>query len=177
MQRISIIPENFNVNIFNLLNKQWMLLTTGAFKKDEYNCMTIAWGAFGIMWHKPIVMVVVRPSRYSFKLIEKYDTFAVCGFTENYRDALLKCGSKSGANVNKFDIANLTAEAANTIAAPIISEAELIMECKKIYFNDLVSANFLLPEIENNYNGSDYHRLYFGEVLHIEGVKKYNATN
>jgi hypothetical protein len=28
---------------------------------------------------------------------------------------------------------------------------------------------FLLPEIKKNYNGKDYYRIYFGEILYIEG--------
>ena len=55
------------------------------------------------------------------------------------------------------------------------AEAELVVECRKIYFDDLEPRQFLADWIEPNYPKKDYHRMYFGEILAISGVAKYRA--
>ena len=39
-------------------------------KEGVPNVMAIGWGTLGIIWRRPIFMVLVRPSRYTYKLIE-----------------------------------------------------------------------------------------------------------
>ena len=41
------------------------------------NAMTIGWGQVGIIWRKPIFTVLVRPSRYTYSLIEQSGDFTV----------------------------------------------------------------------------------------------------
>ena len=45
------------------------------------------------------------------------------------------------------------------------NEASLILECRKIYYQDIDPKGFLDPEIQSNYPNRDYHRVYFGEIL------------
>ena len=52
-----------------------ILLTTG----EQGNPMTIGWGMLGRIWSKPVFTVLVRPSRYSFGLLEALPEFAVNG--------------------------------------------------------------------------------------------------
>ena len=56
------------------------------------------------------------------------------------------------------------------------AEAELLVECRKMYWVDLEPKQFLDPSIENNYPLKDYHRVYFGEIVGISGVSTYNIT-
>jgi hypothetical protein len=48
-----------------------------------------------------------------------------------------------------------------------------MVECKKIYRNDLKPENFLDKSIEKEYPKKDYHRMYFGEIVNINGIEKY----
>ncbi len=41
------------------------------------NVMTIGWLEIGIVWGRPIITVLVRPSRYTFSLLEKNPFFVV----------------------------------------------------------------------------------------------------
>lgn len=41
------------------------------------NTMTIGWATIGYLWQRPVFMVAVRDSRYTFKLIEKTGNFTV----------------------------------------------------------------------------------------------------
>ena len=46
-------------------------------------------------------------------------------------------------------------------------EAGLVLECRKIYSDDIDPARFLDPSIAGHYPQKDYHRIYFGEIVAI----------
>ncbi len=158
----------FAPKIFDLWDKQWLLLTCGEYATGTFNTMTVAWGGFGIMWNLPIAMVVVRPSRFTYDFINKYETFTLCGFPDAYQKALTLLGTKSGRDGDKIAESGLTATATDDCAAPIFEEANLSISCRKIYFQDFVPDQFLDDRIEKQYNGSDYHRMFYGEILGIQ---------
>ena len=166
-----ISHQNFHSKSFELWDKTWLLLTSGDFGKSDFNSMTVAWGGIGMMWNKPMVIVVVRPTRHTFKFINSYDTFSLCVFAEQYRSALNLLGSKSGRDGDKIKASGLTPIASSSIAAPIYMEAELVLECRKMYWEDLNPQHFLLPEIDKNYAKKDYHRMVMGEIVKIFGDK------
>jgi flavin reductase (DIM6/NTAB) family NADH-FMN oxidoreductase RutF len=127
------------------------------------------------MWTKPFAQVVVRPSRYTYQFMEQYDTFTLCAFPQDYRDALQLLGSRSGRDGDKIAKSGLTPIASSQVAAPGFAEAELIVECQKMYWQDMIPTHFLKPEIKKNYPDKDYHRIYFGEIVAILGTEAYNA--
>ena len=163
---------NFLTKSFDLWDKNWLLLTSGDFSKGDFNSMVVGWGGLGIMWKKPMAMVVVRPTRHTFKFINSYDTFSLCAFPEQYRFALNLLGSKSGRDGDKVKDSGLTPIASSSIAAPIYKEAELVFECRKMYWEDLNPQHFLYTEIDENYAKKDYHRMIIGEVVKTFGEKQ-----
>ena len=168
--------DQFNTKIFKLWDKDWLVLTSGDFNENQFNAMTVAWGSFGIMWNKPFVMVVVRPTRHTFKFIIQYDTFSLCAFPEDYRKSLNILGTQSGKDTDKIKTAGLTVLPLDEIKAPGYAEAELTLQCKRIYWQDLDPSKFLDTSIENHYEKKDYHRMIFGEVVGIRGdTKKYGV--
>lgn len=104
--------------------------------------MTIGWGALGTMWSRPFAFVAVRHSRYTYQFMEKYDSFTVSAFPEQYHDALKLLGSRSGRDGDKIAASGLNPEASVAISAPSFKEAELVLECHKIYADDLNPAHF-----------------------------------
>ena len=62
------------------------------------------------------------------------------------------------------------------VAAPGYAEAKLIIECQKIYWQDMAPSHFLAPDIEKNYPHKHYHRIYFGEIVAVLGEDAYRAT-
>lgn len=167
MERKNLTLSEFKCDPFEILAKRWMLLCTGNFKVGKCNCMTVGWGALGTMWAKPFVMVVVRPQRYTFELMNDHSSFTLCALPASHQKALSLCGSKSGRELDKIKEAGLTPIASERINAPGLDEAELILECRKSYFDDIDPSHFHDPEIDNVYPNKDYHRMYFGEVLNI----------
>jgi flavin reductase (DIM6/NTAB) family NADH-FMN oxidoreductase RutF len=174
-QRITIAPNEFRLNSIDIWANQWFLLTAGDLAAGKFNSMTVAWGSFGVMWAKPFAQVVVRPSRHTYGFMESSDTFTLCAFPAEYRDQLQYCGSHSGREVDKVAATGLTPIAAAVAAAPAFAEAELVVECRKMYWDDFKPPQFLDERIESCYNGADYHRVYFGEILAIQGTPAYRA--
>ncbi len=172
-ERELIDAQHFNLNVFQAFKQDWFLLAAGVMPPGRFNVMTIAWGSLGVMWDKPFVQVVVRPSRYTFELLEKQDTFTVSAFGPKYHDALLLCGTTTGRDSDKAKAAGLTPVPSTQVAAPGFQQADLILECRKIYADRFNPAKFLVPEIEPNYGGSDYHAIYYGQILAILGTPAY----
>jgi flavin reductase (DIM6/NTAB) family NADH-FMN oxidoreductase RutF len=152
-------------NPFQIVGGDWMLVTAGS--PDAYNTMTASWGGFGVIWAKNIAWCAIRPSRHTYNFIEKADNFTLSFFDKEYHSALEICGSKSGRDIDKAAATGLTPIAASAPDTTTFAQARMVVECKKIYFQDLVPAHFLDESIEGNYKGSDYHRMYMGEITNI----------
>ena len=82
-------------------------------------------------------------------------------------------GSHSGRDTDKIAETGLTPIASSAVAAPGYDEAELIIECRKIYWQDMDPSQFVDPSIEQHYPEKDYHRIYFGQVLGVQGTEQY----
>jgi flavin reductase (DIM6/NTAB) family NADH-FMN oxidoreductase RutF len=174
MARQPISPNDLTVTIHDLWENQWLLLTGGDFSQGKYNSMTVAWGGLGFIWDKPFVQIVVRPTRYTYRFLELYPTFTLCAFSEEYRRALKILGARSGRDEDKIAASGLTPEAASCVAAPVFTQAELTLECRKMYWADLQPPHFVDPAIDRHYPLKDYHRIYYGEIIAVTGEAQFS---
>jgi len=160
-----IRPADITDNTFKLLDKDWMLVTAGNI--GDYNTMTASWGHLGILWNLPVAIAYIRPQRHTFGFANRFDEYTLSFFTERYRTALQFCGTRSGRDHDKAAETGLTpvqTERGNVI----FQEARLVLECRKIYQDDLKKKNFLVPEIAaKNYPKNDFHRFFMGEVVNV----------
>lgn len=170
MKRTSIEPGQLCLPNCRAWSDDWFLLACGDFAAGSYNAMTVAWGGLGVMWGRPIAMVVVRPTRYTYQFMERYPDFTLCRLPLARRDALEYCGNHSGRDGDKIAAAGLTAVAARRVGSPVFDEAELAIECRTIYRRDFDPEGFEDPKIADNYPLRDYHRMYFGEILRTEAA-------
>ncbi len=173
MERTTISVDRFAPRAHALWGQQWLLLSAGDFAAGKYNAMTVAWGSIGYIWERPFVQILVRPHRYTFEFLERYDTFTLCAFPAAQRRALQILGARSGRDGDKLAESGLTPQAAQRVAAPVYAEAELAIECRKLYWQDLNPAGFLEGDIAKLYARQDYHRVYFGEVLQVSATDAY----
>ena len=172
MQRKEIPFAELNLNPIKFWDDS-MLLTAGECEPGKFNTMTIAWGCLGVIWEKPLVLVAVRPSRYTFGFMEKYDSFTVCAFDKaRYQSVLNLIGTKSGRDTDKIAASKLTVIPSSKIPAPCFDEASLIIECRKIYHSDLNPA-VIDATVRSFYQRGDYHRFYLGEIVAIHGESSY----
>ena len=175
MSRQPIDIDEFLVRPQLIWTNPGLLLTSGSWAEKQYNAMTIGWGSIGVMWKRPFIQIVVRPGRYTYGFVEKYDTFTVCALPRKLDKAIALLGAKSGRDGDKIAESKLTPIASSLVAAPSFAEAELILECRKIYWQDMAKENFLDPSIEDRYPRKDYHRIYYGEILAVFGEEQYRA--
>lgn len=159
---IKISPTLISDNPFQLIDKEWMLITAGELL--SFNTMTASWGGFGILWNKPVVFCFVRPVRYTYQFLEESAFFTATFFDRKYRKALNFCGANSGRDIDKMAATGLTPLASSN-GSVYFEQAKLVLECRKLYFSDIDPAHFLVPEINKNYPMADYHRMYIGEIV------------
>ena len=162
LKRIS--PNEIGQNVFSLIGEQWMLVTAGT--ADRCNTMTASWGGLGVLWGGPMATIYVRPQRYTFEFLERSDTFSLCFFTPEYRDKLALCGSRSGRDVDKVKECGF-AVFGGAEGTPCFAQAELVLVCRKVYWQDLDPSHFLDGTIDGKWYKKDYHRMYFGQILEV----------
>jgi flavin reductase (DIM6/NTAB) family NADH-FMN oxidoreductase RutF len=161
----NISPTDITDNVFKLLDKDWMLVTAGTM--GDYNMMTASWGHMGILWNLPIAIAYIRPHRYTFGFANRFDHYTLSFFTERYRAALQFCGTRSGRDHDKAAETGLT-PVPTDLGNVYFEEARLVLECRKVYVDDLKKKNFLLPEIaRKNYAKNDFHRFFMGEIVNV----------
>jgi len=167
--------DEFQTRCHHLWNTHWLLLCAGDFDSRRFNMMTVAWGSFGTMWNRPFAQIVVRPTRHTYRFTEEFDTFTLCAFSEKLRPALKLLGTKSGRDMDKVEASGLTPLESLEVPAPGFAEAELVVECRKLYWDDFEPEQFLEPTIIKSYPEHDYHRIYFGEMLAVRGTADYRC--
>ncbi len=157
--------KDLSVPNVDLWMNRWLLLTSGTI--DSCNMMTVAWGSLGYMWNKPFAQVVVRPQRFTRGFMDRSDSFTLCAFPKDFRKDLNILGTLSGRDGDKLAKTRLALKPSKRVAAPSYNEADLILECRKIYIQDMDPAGFMEKAIDKNYPIKDYHRIYFGEIVTI----------
>jgi flavin reductase (DIM6/NTAB) family NADH-FMN oxidoreductase RutF len=123
----------------------------------------------------PCAIVAVRPSRFTYEFMEKYPDFTLCAFPSAYHKALTLLGTVSGRDGDKIAESGLTPEPAAFVAAPVFAEAELAVECRRLYWEDLQPDKLTDPRARLSYPKPDYHRLYLGEMLAVTGTSAYHT--
>jgi flavin reductase (DIM6/NTAB) family NADH-FMN oxidoreductase RutF len=129
------------------------------------NAMTIGWGNPGIVWGRPVFIVLVRPSRHTFVNIEATGEFVVSVPSEDMNKVTAVCGSKSGRDVDKFAELDLATVPAQTVAVPLIGGCVRHYECRVIHANDIVDAMLDDAPRREFYPKGDLHRCYYGQIL------------
>lgn len=159
--------EEFTINPFQRIGRDWMLVTAGD-EKLGVNTLTACWGGLGDLWHKDAAFIFIRPSRYTYEFIEEQDTFSLSFFGSEYKKALAYLGSHSGRDEDKIAKMNLHVEYFDN--TPGFEEADLVIVCRKMYHLDFAGERIPETERKRFYSGEeqgDFHRMYAGEVIGI----------
>ncbi|MCX7861549.1 MAG: flavin reductase [Bacteroidales bacterium] len=159
---------DFNIPVFQSIGKESYLLVSGTI--EQFNCMTVGWSAIGYLWRKPMAFVFVRPQRYTFQFMEKYQYFSMNFFDSQFSNILELCGTKSGREINKMEIKELTPINYDNKTV-YYNEAHTVFICKKVYSQDIQEKNFLETSFLNLYPNQDFHRIYYGEIEKIYQIK------
>jgi flavin reductase (DIM6/NTAB) family NADH-FMN oxidoreductase RutF len=160
--------EYMRETVYALGNSGLLLVSLDA--KLRPNVMTIGWGSLGIFWRRPIFIVPVRHSRYTYGCIQAAGDFTVNVLPRELAPAANLCGSVSGRDHDKFAEASLTAAPALSVKSPIIEQCVLHYECKVVHANDLVPEAAAPKILSELYASGDYHRFFFGEIVSVRAA-------
>ncbi|TAM44833.1 MAG: flavin reductase family protein [Acidobacteria bacterium] len=172
MRRIR--PDELSLQPFTILDREWALLVAG---RERPNPMTVSWGGLGTLWNRPVATVYVRPTRFTFSLLEAWPEFTLNVLGDRHRKALDLCGSRSGRDTDKWRETGLAPLPGETVAVPRVAEADLALECRVLATLDLDPQRFLDPAIAKLYPHEDYHGVFLGEVLAAWAADRFVAPS
>lgn len=149
------------------------ILLASTDSEGKSNVMTIGWGTLGIIWGKPCFLVLVRPSRYTYRFIEESQAFTVNVPSPEMADWVNVCGTRSGRDVDKIAEYDVSVSMGQNVEAIVIDDAPMVYECRVLHHNDLIPANLDAGVEKSFYGGEDYHRVYFGEIVGAYAADSY----
>lgn len=160
-----ITARDIEGNPVRMFADEWFELAAG--HEGDMNLMTIAWGTLGELWSKPVVTVYVSTSRYTYEYMERNDYFTITHFPASMREKLQYLGTASGRDEDKVKGADLTVEFTD-LGNPIFAEADLAIECKKIYAEQFKADKMPLERRQwHEESGTGIHVMYVGEIVNV----------
>lgn len=113
---------------------------------ERPNIITVAWT--GTICSSPaMVSISVRPERHSYAIIKETKEFVINLTTQELVRAADYCGVRSGRDVDKFREMKLTEGKASQVAAPLILESPVNLECRVDQVLELGSHHMFLATV------------------------------
>ncbi|MHA1339766.1 MAG: flavin reductase family protein [Promethearchaeota archaeon] len=125
-------------------------LVLAAKDKDKVNIMALAWKSLGNLWGYNVWVVAVKPSRYTYEMLNNNPEFTLHLFPPDLDNVISVAGTASGRYMDKIKETGITPIPSKTISVPIFEEAAISYECKIIHTAES-------GKITD-------HRLYFGHI-------------
>ncbi len=113
---------------------------------EEKNILTVAWTGI-LSTVPPRTYVSIRPERHSHALIEKTGEFVINLPTARLARAVDFCGMYTGAKMDKFVRAGLSAIPSEAVGCPTVAECPLALECRVFEKKELGSHDMYLADI------------------------------
>lgn len=120
----------------------------------HYNCnnniMAAGWHTY-ISIEPPIYGVAIGKERYTHSLVKESNSFAINFLPYEKAEIIMRVGSISGREQNKFEALGLPFDEGITISAPILKDAYIAYECKVIDQNTYGDHDWIVGEITECY--------------------------
>ncbi|MCX6371944.1 MAG: flavin reductase family protein [Actinobacteria bacterium] len=129
-----------------LLPTPVVLLSVAGHGKEKPNIITLAWVGT-VCSTPPMLSVAIRPTRHSHGLVNAAREFVVNIPRADQVAAVDLAGVWSGVEHDKFAELGFTARPASQVAAPLIEECPLNIECVVRHQLDLGAHDLYLAEI------------------------------
>ena len=121
-------------------------LITVAAPEGPGNIITLAWvGA--VCSAPPMVSISVRPSRYSYDLLQRSNEFVVNVPRAEQVELVDVCGIVSGRDSDKFALTGMHPVPAAIVGAPLIEECPINLECATRHWLSLGVHDLFIGEI------------------------------
>ncbi len=132
-------------NVRRFLEPGPIVLVSSAWR-GEQNIMTMGWHTVMEFTHA-LVGCVIAAGNHSFELVRRSRECVINVPTTALTDAVVGIGNCSGAEIDKFEKFELTAEPASKVGAPLIAECHANFECRLKDDRLVDSYNFFIFEV------------------------------
>lgn len=156
--------DQYFAEVMRVMTSRGLLLTSCS-REGRANSMIIGWGQIGSVWGRPIWTVLVRPSRFTYDLIEQTGDFTVSVPGPDMERACKTCGSTSGRDRDKLAQAGLRAVPARKVQSPVIDGCIIQYECRVLHRSDLDPGTLVQQIKTGSYPSGDFHRTYWAEIV------------
>ncbi|MEO0275595.1 MAG: flavin reductase family protein [candidate division WOR-3 bacterium] len=158
-------------NIYHIFHPKVTYLLTSKSKEGKDNVMALAW-LTPLSEEPPLVGVAIGKDAYTSKNIKETKEFVINIPTISLKEKVWKCGTKSGEEVDKFELTKLTKEKAKKVSPCWIKECIAHIECKLKEIVDAGECNFFIGEIVYACASTLYFKEYWIKnelLLHLGG--------
>ena len=130
----------------NMLNPVPAVMVSVTDENGRSNIITVAWTGT-ICTNPPMVSISVRPSRYSYDIIDRTGEFVINLTNRELVKACDYCGVVSGRDVDKFKEMKLTPLPMQQVKAVGIAESPANIECRVVEKKALGSHTMFIAEV------------------------------
>jgi len=116
--------------VYGLLEPGPVVLLTTA-QKGRLNVMAQSWHTM-MEFEPPLVGCVIGGNSLSFEALRATRECVISIPTAELADKVVACGNSSGRKTDKFHAFGLTPQAAELVAAPLIAECYVNLECRVV---------------------------------------------
>jgi len=121
-------------------------LVTSVSEEGRPNIITLG-EVFNVSVSQPVILgIAIAKPRYSHELISATREYVVNLPTAGLVEAVDRCGSVSGREVDKFAAFGLTAVRAEKVAPPLIAECPVNIECRVLGIQEIGDHDLFLGE-------------------------------
>ena len=148
-----------------LFGKRVYIGTAG--NAENYNSLTLGWGATGILWSRPVAIVYIRENRFSYRYFEYSPVYVLSWYSPQYAKAVYKIfGRKSGRDADKEKLSGFTPVETPEGGVTYLQAGKVVI-CRKI-LRQRVPGEFMPQELRERLNRDGLvHIQYTGEVLSV----------
>ena len=132
-----------------------------------YNTLTLGWGATGILWSRPVAIVYIRETRFSYRFFEASDIFTLSWYPKQYLQPVIKVfGGTSGRDTDKEKLSGFTPVETPDGGVTYL-QADKVVICRKL-MRQPVPQEFVPKNHQGRLNQDGrIHIQYTGGVLSI----------
>ena len=162
---------SYNLNVFDEIGNKWGIVTGGD-KTTGFNCLTVSWGGFGVLWGKNVAYLFVRHSWHTFEFLEKSDSVTISFLSDEYKKEKGYIGTVSGRDLDKVKECGLHYTYDPDFNGAYITEADYCFKMKKLYSVDIPYESLPQDILDRYYPKGDMHRMYVCEIKQFLSKEK-----
>lgn len=98
-------------------------------RRERPNIIGLSWWTF-TSWNPLMIAISVGHQRYSHECLEHHNEFVLCFPSEDQAKDAWICGTKSGRDVDKFQVTGFKPKHSNMVKPPIIEGVTVAFECR-----------------------------------------------